>query len=460
MQPEFDLAIIGGGVAGISAAMRAVQNGLTVCLVERERIGGVHVNWGGIPTKALISAVEIQKRVQDGRKLGVTGNVRVDWSALQKHRTKVSSQVLRFNEMALKQRGVTVIHGKGEITSRREVTIGQESETKKIHAENLVIATGSESASIPAIPFGQHVLTSNAALQLTEIPKRLLIIGGGAVGLEFATIFSLLGSKVMIVEVLSRLLPNEEPDVGAFIQKRLEKDGIHVMVGSRVVDVREKESSVEVVVDTTEGQITEGVEKVLMAVGRRPRIDAEKLERMGIKTTRKGIVVNERMQTSVPNIYAAGDVVGKYLLLNVAMREGKTAADNIAGRHTVMDYTAVPRCVFTLPEVAAVGVTEAQARQETNEVIVVTDPFFSPRAAGAGEVEGFIKVVCSSDGMIAGATIVGAHASELILPLSMALDKRINTRELAEMFYPSPAFSEVVMNAVGKVAGKAIFGLR
>lgn len=380
--------------------------------------------------------------------------------ALQKHRARVSSQVLRFNELALKKRGVTIIYGNGELASRREVTIWQEKEAKRIHVEKILIATGSESVSIPSIPFGKGILTSDDALQLAEVPKSILIIGGGAVGLEFATVFSLLGAKVMIDEVLPRLLPNEEPDVGDFIQKRLEKDGIQVMVGSKVVGVRGKEKSVEVVVDTTAGQNTEDVETVLMAVGRRPCVDPEKLERVGIKTTKKGIVVNERMQTSIPNIYAAGDVVGKHLLLNVAMPEEKTAADNIAGRHKVMDYTAVPRCVFTLPEVAAVGLTEEQARKEMEDGTVVTDPFFSPRAAGAGEVEGFIKIVCNSDGMIVGATIVGAHASEIIFPLSMALDKKISARELAEMFYPSPTFSEVLMNAVGKVGGQAIFGIR
>jgi dihydrolipoamide dehydrogenase len=460
MEKTFDLAVIGGGVAGISAAIRAAQNGLKVCIIEKDKIGGVHVNWGGIPTKALISGVEIKKRVRDGKKLGVNGNVNVDWGALQKHRVMVSSQVLRFNEMALKKFGIEIMHGRGEIDSVREVRIWREKEETVIHAENILIATGSESVSIPGIPFGSRILNSDEALQLVKIPKSILVIGGGAVGLEFATIFNLLGSKVIVVELLPRLLPNEEPDVGEFIEKKLEKEGIRVLVGSKVVDVKPTEKNVEVAIETPEGRNTEEVEKVLMAIGRRPNIDAEKLEGLGIKTTKKGIVVNERMQTSIPNVYAAGDVVGKHLLLNVAMKEGKTAADNMIGKHKAMEYTAVPRCVFTLPEVAAVGLTEEQARKENADVIVVKDPFFSPRAAGAGEAEGFIKIVCNSEGMIVGATIVGSHVSEMIFPLSMALHKRISAFELAEMFYPSPTFIEVVMNAVGKVVGKAIFGIR
>lgn len=457
----FDLVVIGGGVAGIAAAMRVAKRGMKVALVEKDAIGGVHVNWGGIPTKALISSVEILKKVKYGKRLGIIGKVQIDWDTLQKHRKTVVSQILNFNLLALKKSRVEIFYGIGELVSSSKVKVLlKNGEEKVLETRNIMIATGSQSITIPSIPLSSRILDSCGAIQLEKTPESLLVIGGGAVGLEFATIFSLLGTKVIVVELLSRLLPIEEPDVGEFIKKRLEKDGIKVLVGSKVVDIRDKERYVEVVVETPNGQVVEKVEKVLMAIGRRPNIDCEKLESLGIKTTKKGIIVNERMQTSIPNVYAAGDVVGKILLLNVAMKEGKIAAENITGGKKAMDYTAVPRCVFTLPEVAAVGLTEEEARTQNPDIVVVKDPFFNPRAAGAGEVEGFIKIIAKSDGSLVGATIVGSHASELIFPLVVGLHKRIKALELAELFYPSPTYSEVLMNVLGKVGGKAIFGIR
>lgn len=457
----FDLVVIGGGVAGIAAAMRAAKSGMKVALVEKKVVGGVHVNWGGIPTKALISAAEISKKVRYGKKLGIIGKVEIDWNLLQKHKKTIVTQILNFNLLALKKSEVEIFYGSAELVSSSKVRILlNNGEEKVLETRNILIATGSQSTTLPHIPLGSKILDSYRVIQLEKPPESLLIIGGGAVGLEFATIFSLLGTEVIVVELLPRVLQNEEPEVGEFIKKRLEKDGIKVFVNSKVVDVRVKERYVEVVVDTPDGQRTEKVEKVLMAIGRRPNIDREKLESLGIKTTKMGIVVNERMQTSIQNIYAAGDIVGKILLLNVAMKEGKIAAENIAGGQKVIDYSAVPRCVFTLPEVAAVGLTEEQARKENEDIIVVKDPFFSPRAAGAGEVEGFIKIIAKHDGTLVGATIVGSHASELIFPLTMGIHKAINALELAELYYPSPTYSEAIMNVLGKVGGKAIFGIR
>jgi dihydrolipoamide dehydrogenase len=454
MKEVRDIIIIGGGVAGITAAIRSAQNGLNVTLVEKEKIGGVHVNWGGIPTKSLLSIVEIIRRVRDSKRLGLVGEVSIDWEVLQKHRIRVCSQIVRFNELALKNNGVEVIYGEGELVSPSEVRVLSK-EGRSLETQHVLLAMGSHNITIPGIPLGRNILDSDQAIQLKKLPESILIIGGGAVGLEFATIFTLLGSRVIIVELLQRLLPNEEQDVGVFIEKRLEKEGVQILVKSKVIKVEESENGVKVNIDTPKGERIESVEKVLMAVGRKPNIDTDKLNALQVKTNRQGIIVNDRMQTTVPNVYAAGDVIGKHLLLNVAMKEAKVAAGNIAGGDEKIDYNGVPRCVFTIPEIATVGVTEHQTKEK---VIVVKDPFFSPRAAGAGEVEGFIKIIAKQDGTIIGAIIVGAHASELIQPLSQAVRKRTNALELADSFYPSPTFSEAVMNVLGKVEGKAIFG--
>jgi dihydrolipoamide dehydrogenase len=321
---KVDLVVIGGGAAGVYAATRAAQQGATVVLVENRRIGGVCLNWGGPATKTLTSTMELYKSVKSGSRIGIQGDVFIDWSTLRQYKDEVCSRFAKFAEIALTRSGVTIRHGTGNILSptRVQITLPTGKE-ELVNTNNILIAVGSQPTTIPGVPLKDPVLDSDQLLDLDTQLESLLIIGGGVVGLEFATIFNLLGTKVTVVELLPTLLPTEEPDIGTFLKRHLQKAGIKVLLDSRVTNITPVHDGAETIVSTQNEKMTLLTEKVLMAVGRHPNIDLQSLEALGIQTTRSGIIVNNHMQTSVPNIWAAGDSATPYLLANVAMREAK-----------------------------------------------------------------------------------------------------------------------------------------
>ena len=283
-------------------------------------------------------------------------------------------------------------------------------------------------------------------------------MGGGVIGLEFATIFNLLDTKVTVVEMLPTLLPTEEPEVGAFLLRSLRKEGMEVFLNSKVTQVRKVNDGVEVKIQSPTEEITIKVDKVLMAVGRKPNIDRKRLEDIGIKTTKRGIVVDNRMQTSVETIWAAGDAVDPHLLANVAIREAKVAATNIAGQNAKMEYELVPRCVFTIPEAASVGLTEKQAVDQELKIKSVKVNFSAQnfRAIASNQLAGFVKVVVLEDGRILGATIVGASASDLISEFTLAIRNRMTAEEMSDLVYVHPSFSEVLQATLEKLLGKSL----
>jgi dihydrolipoamide dehydrogenase len=463
LETESDTVVVGGGVAGIAAAIRAAQLGLKVALVEKATIGGMHATWGGIASKAMIDAVHLFRRVRDGDGMGIEGSASLSWKKMQQHRDRACAQVSKFNEVALSRNGVRVLHGICKLLSPTKLEISlASSRTEGISAENVIVATGSSPSTIPRVPLGGPIVDSEGALRLDSPPASLLIVGGGAVGVELATIFRLSGSKVTLVEMMPTLLPGEEPEAGDFVARSLQKEGVQVLVGSRVIGTETTGSDVNAELDTPQGRTAVTAEKVLMAVGRQPNIDADALAVAGVKTTRRGIVVNSRMQTTAPSIYAAGDVVdalGRQQLVNVAIREGKVAAENVAGGNKIMNYDIVPRCVFTIPEVASIGLTEHQAQEKGLKTTVTKASYYCPRGGASGETEGIIKIITDSDERIIGGVIVGANASELISQLAMAMTKGTKPREIAEMMYPSPSFSEVVWNTMSMVGEEQTFGL-
>jgi dihydrolipoamide dehydrogenase len=463
LETEFDTVIVGGGVSGIAAAIRAAQLGLRVALVEKKTIGGTHATWGGIASKAMIDAVHLFRRVRDGDGMGIEGSISLNWKKMQQHRDRACAQVSKFNEIALSRNGVRVLRGICRLLSPTKLEVSFASGgTENISAKNIVAATGSSPSTIPAAPLGGPIVDSEGALRLDNPPVSLLIVGGGAVGAELATIFSLSGSRVTLVEMMSTLLPGEEPEAGDFIARSLQKEGTQVLVGSRVIGTETTGSDVKVALDTPQGRTTVIAEKVLMAVGRQPNIDAEALAAAGVKTTRRGIVVNSGMQTTAPSIYAVGDVVdapGRQLLVNVAIKEGKVAAENVAGGNKIMSYDVIPRCVFTIPEVASIGMTEHQAQEKGLRATMTKASYYCPRGGASGETEGIIKIITDSDERVIGGVIVGANASELISQLAIAITKGTKPREIAEMMYPSPSFSEVVWNTMGMVGEEQTFGL-
>ncbi len=457
MDAEFDLVVLGGG-AGIFAAVRAAQLGLKVVLVENRRIGGVCMNWGGLATKSLTSTVELFKSVKKASTNGLQGSLSLNWTDMKKYKDNICSQMSRTPEFLMKKAGVKIIMGNGEIQSPTEVKIKTANGEEIIQAKNILIATGSQPITIPGVELKDPILDSDQLLEIADPPKSLLVIGGGVIGLEFATIFNLLDTKVTVVEMLPSLLPTEEPEVGEFLLRNLRKEGMEVFVNSKVTQVNKVSNGVEVKIQSPTEEITKKVDKVLMAVGRKPNIDRERLEAIGVKTTKSGIVVNDRMQTSVDTVWAAGDAVDPHLLANVAIREAKVAVANMAGLDAKMEYDLVPRCVFTIPEAASVGLTERQAKEKGLEVKSVKINFSAQnfRAAASNKTEGFVKIVVNDDGKILGATIVGASASDLISEFTLAIKNNMTAEEMSDLVYIHPSFSEVLQVALEKILGKAM----
>ena len=456
LKEEVDLVVLGGGT-GIFAASRAAKLGLKVVLVENRRLGGVCLNWGGLATKTLTSTVDLFKNVKKANENGIDGSVALDWNKMKKNKDKICSQFSKFPEIFLKKDGVRIIIGQGEILSPKKVKIISD-KLEIIETKNILIATGSHPITIPGVELKDPIVDSDKMLELESVPKNFIIVGGGIVGLEFATIFRNLGSNVTIVEMLPRLLPDEEPEVNNFLLSNLRKNGIEVLVDSKVVDVNLVENGVNVKIKTPSKETTKSADKVMMAIGRKPNIKREKLEAMGVKTTARGILVDDRMQTSVENIWGMGDAVFPHLIANVAIKEGKIAASNIAGIDSKMDYELIPRCCFTIPEVGAIGLTEKQAKDQGLEIETVRVNFSSQnfRAMASNKPEGFIKIVTLTDGTIIGATIVGASASDLITEFILAIKNKMTAKEMSELIYVHPSFSEAIQNALEKIQGLSI----
>jgi dihydrolipoamide dehydrogenase len=457
MDKQVDLIILGGGT-GIFAASRAAKFGLNVVLVENRRLGGVCLNWGGLATKTLTSTVELFKNVKKVNEKGISGSISLDWDEMKKNKDKICSRFSKFPEIFLKKAGIRIILGQGEILSPTKVKIISESGEEIIDTKNILIASGSRPMTIPGVEFKDPILDSDQMLELESPPKDLIIVGGGIVGLEFATIFSHLNSTVTIVEMLPKLLPDEEPEVNKFLLNNLKKNGIEVLMNSKVTEVNLTDNGVNVKIKTLEEEMSRNVDKVMMAIGRKPNINREKLEAMGVKTTSLGILVDDRMQTSVENFWAMGDAVFPHLIANVAIKEGKVAASNIAGKDLRMDYELIPRCCFTIPEVAAIGLTEKQANDQGLDIDVVKVNFSAQnfRAMASNKIEGFIKILTLNDGTIVGATIVGAQASDLISEFTLAIKNKMTAKEMSELIYVHPSFSEAIQNALEKIQGLSL----
>ncbi len=457
MNDEIDLIVIGGGV-GIFSAVRAAQLGLRVVLVENRRIGGVCMNWGGLATKTLTSTVELFKNAKKASTKGIHGSLSLDWTEMKKNKDSICSQMSKMPEFLMKKAGVKIIMGNGEIQSPTEVKITSAGSEEVIRAKNILIATGSQPITLPGVELKDPILDSDQLLELEAPPESLLVVGGGVIGLEFATIFNLLDTEITVVEMLPTLFPNEEPEVGEFLIRNLRKEGMEVFVNSKVTEVNKVNNGVEVKILSPTEEATKNVDKVLMAVGRRPNIDRKHLEDIGVKTTKRGIVVDDRMQTSAKTVWAAGDAVDPHLLANVAIREAKVAVANIAGENVIMEYDLIPRCVFTIPEVASVGLTEKQAKGKGLEIRSVRISFSAQnfRAMASNKKEGFIKIVVLDDGRILGATIVGASASDLISEFTLAIKNEMTAEEMSDLIYVHPSFSEVLQVALEKILGKAM----
>jgi dihydrolipoamide dehydrogenase len=453
---SYDLGIIGGGPGGYVAAIRAAQLGMKVILFEKEKLGGTCLNRGCIPTKALLQSVKTWRELQKLSRMAITGvdlsRAKIDIAKLQQRKNRTVMRVTKGVAGLLKEHGVQVIQGRAVMDERPDLI---RVEDKNYQVRQVIIATGSKPRLLPLPGIASSaVMTSDEALSLEEVPSSLLILGGGVIGVEFALIFRELGAEVTIIEMEERLLPNMDEEIARELARILKGNGIDLYTGARAIEIRGNTLFLE-----KEGKTKElKGEKVLIAVGRTPCYEGINVEKLGLKTERGAIITDEFLRTNVPQIYAVGDVNGKYMLAHKASAEALVAVENIGGQKPKMDYGVIPQCVYSFPEIASVGLTEKEAREKYGEVKVGKFPLAAnSKAQLEGEMRGFIKVAvdkCSK--RILGVHIFGTSATELVAEAVVAMKLRTTVEELVKCIHPHPTISEAVSEAYQAIDHGAI----
>ena len=458
---EIDVVIIGGGPGGYVAAIKAAHLGLKAVLVEKDKLGGVCLNRGCIPTKALVSTAEMLNHLQRAEEFGIqVKDYSFDFPAVMKRKDLITQRLSSGVGQLMKANQVRVAKGEGQIIEPGKVEVTDTAGEKEfIKTKNIIIATGSKvmKPPIPGID-SEGVITSDEALSLNELPSRMLIVGGGVVGIEFAGIFRALGVEVTVVEMLPRILLPIDEEIARRLTQLIKRKGIEILTDCKVKEIKKAHQNLEVLVSTNNGEKKLETEKVLLAAGRVPELGNIDVQGLGIELDKKAIKVDEKMRTNIPGIYAVGDVVGKIMLAHVASREGIVAVENIAGKETFMDYKVVPNCVFSMPEVASVGLTEEEARKENNNIKVSKFPFMANgKAMGMGETEGMVKIITDADtSKLLGFHILGAHASDLIAEGTLALSMEATAFEIVNTIHAHPTLAEAIAEAAEGIVGKPI----
>jgi dihydrolipoamide dehydrogenase len=459
---SFDLVILGSGPGGYVSAIRASQLGLDVAIVERERLGGICLNWGCIPTKALLRTSEIYHYMThaDAYGLSATG-VSFDLAKVTERSRKVAGQLNAGVKGLMKKHKVTVVEGSGTLTGATQVTVTTGAGLRVLDAKNVIVATGARARDLPGVPAdGLRVWTYRHAMVPPEMPTKLLVIGSGAIGVEFASFYNDMGAEVTVVEMLDRILPVEDEEVSAFMAKALAKQGMRILSGTKVSDVTPSASAVKATITTADGTATvESFSHVIVAIGIVPNTENIGLEALGVETSRGHIVVNGYGQTNVPGLHAIGDVTGPPWLAHKASHEGLVCVENIAGQHPhAFETWNIPGCTYSRPQVASVGLTEAKAIAAGHTVKVGKFPFIgNGKAIALGEAEGFIKTVFdATTGELLGAHMVGAEVTELIQGYVIARQLETTEAELMETVFAHPTLSEMMHESVLGAYGRAL----
>ena len=456
---EYDVVVIGAGPGGYVAAIRASQLGLRSAVIERDELGGICLNWGCIPSKALLKNADIVSLVQRGEEFGLHfDNLRVDYGKAVDRSRQVVERNTRGVAFLLRKNNVD--HIKGEASLRDNRTIDVAPEGRVVRAKNVILATGARPRSIPPLPVdGELVMTSRHALELRQLPASVVIVGAGAVGMEFAYLYNAYGVKVTVVELLPRIVPNEDEEISRELERALSREGITFMTGAGVQEIAPSDGGCRLKVETSDGVQELDCEKVLVAIGVQGNVEDLGLERLGVAMERGYIQVDGTMATNVPGVYAIGDVTGKLLLAHVATAQGVLAAETMAGEETQpLDYAYMPRATYCNPQVASFGLTEAQAREQGHSVKIGKFPFqASGKALAIGETAGIVKLVVDERyGEILGAHMVGPDVTELLAELSMARLLEGTTLELGWMVHSHPTLSEAVKEAALAADGRSI----
>jgi dihydrolipoamide dehydrogenase len=463
---SFDVIFIGGGPAGYVGAIRCAQLGLNTAIVEREALGGTCVIWGCIPAKALLESASLANKIRHSKEFGITaGDVQFDYGVAMKRSRAVSLQNSKGVEFLMKKNKITYIKGTAKLTSAKAITVktADGKEEKHDAKKAVVISTGSRVKGLPQVGLELNkttVLSSDEALVLEQAPKTMLIVGAGAVGCEFADVFNAFETQVTLVDVAPVVLPLEDAEVSKELEKAFKKRKIDVLTGVKISNVKVGKSSVKATIESNGEKKEIEVEKVLVAAGRAPNVEDVGLKEVGVQLTERGFVkINERFETSVPGVYAIGDVSGNQMLAHKGSREGHVLAELLAGQKPhLVNYGNVPNATYCHPEVASVGLTEQQCKDRKLDYKVGKFPFSANgRARTSGETEGFVKIIRDAKyGEILGAHIIGSHATEILHELVVARENEFTVEEIDLAIHAHPTLSEAIAEAALDSMGKMI----
>jgi dihydrolipoamide dehydrogenase len=459
---EKKLVIIGGGPAGYVGAIRASQLKANVTLIEKDEVGGTCLNVGCIPTKVLTSTAHLFLSMKGSNRWGLKAQeVNLDFPQVMRRKHMVAQRLVTGVKSLLKANGVNLIKGTANFSDEKVIEVKTDKdEIRRVEADKILIASGSVPIMLP-IPGMEleGVVDSTGALSFSEIPKSMLIIGGGAIGCEFAYIYHSFGTQITIVEMLSQILPGEDQEIVASLRTSMERAGIKIFTDSKASKITSgREGKKIITVSSSKGEIDIEAEKILVSVGRKANTKDLGLEKLGLKMDRSNILVDEYLKTNLPDVYAAGDCIGNWLLAHVASQEAELAVENALGAKRKMDYTAVPRCVFTHPEIGSVGLTEKQATDQGMKIKTGKFPFLANgRAQAENETEGMVKIIADANSnKILGAHILGPRATDLIAELTLAMKMEAKTEDVIDTIHAHPTLAEPVREAALKLEGRPI----
>ena len=465
MANKYQIAVLGGGPGGYVAAIRAAQLGFKTVVIDKDNLGGICLNWGCIPTKSLLKNAEIYDRVKNhGKEFGIYSNdLTFKFGEIIKRSRDISDKITKNVEMLVKKNKIDRIRGFGKLTNRNEIEIFDQGGKKieKVSADNIIIATGARPRNLPNIPIDRkNIITSTEAMILDELPKELIVIGAGAIGIEFAYFYSVLGTKVTVIEMLDNILPIEDKEVSQALEKNFKKRGIDIYTKTVVEKAEVKGKKVSVIINQN-GQTKELVaDKVLSAIGVTGNVEGFGLEELGIELYKNHIKVDKKTyRTNVPNVYAIGDVIGPPWLAHVASAEGIHCVESIKGiTNPEIDYENIPGCTYCQPQVASIGLTEEKAKELGYELKIGKFPFMaSGKAFAVGEREGFVKLIFDAKyGELLGGHIIGSEATELIAEVALARAMEATGHSIIKTVHAHPTLSESIMEAAANAYGEAI----
>ena len=458
---EYDVVVIGSGPGGYVTAIRASQLGLKTAIVEKESLGGVCLNWGCIPTKALLKSAQVFNYLKNADDYGLTvKEYDKDFDAVINRSRNVAAGMSKGVQFLMKKNKIDILTGHGKLLSKKKVSVTSGNNAEEYKAKNIIIATGSRSRELPSLPQdGKKIIGYREAMTLPKQPKKLIIVGSGAIGIEFAYFYNTMGTEVTIIEFMDRIIPVEDEEVSKQLEKSFKKSGIKIMTNSKVIDSDSTGKEVKVIIKSSKGEETLTADVVLSAVGIKSNLENLGIEELGIAVDKDKIMVNDFYQTNIPGYYAIGDVTSGQALAHVASAEGILCVEKIAGHQVEpIDYGNIPGCTYCFPEIASVGITEAEAREKGLDIKVGKFPFSaSGKAQAGGTAEGFVKVIFDAKyGEWLGCHMIGVGVTDMIAEAVLGRKLETTGHEVLKTVHPHPTMSEAVMEAVADAYDEVI----